>query len=471
MEYLIINEANTDIKPAKKYKCPFCDYRGVRVDLVHHVNEEHEDMIPKGFTPARVVFNYVNKKESGRCIQCGKPTAWNEDRWKYERLCGDKHCHDEYVKLVKSRMVNCYGVEHRLNDPEIQKQMLANRKISGEYTFRDGGVRTYCGSYERKLLEFYDKVLNVPSKDIITPGPNIEYKYKGKNHIWITDIYYIPANLVHDVKDGGSNPNTRQMDDYRAKQDAKEAAIAKLGKYNYIRLTDNNFQQLLLILAELKEQLISDKNDDAIIRINEDVVAGALPNATDSDTYIIPYMMNNSFVGTAMSTSKYMDNLFIIQDGKKKKVSPTFLKEYNYTLLKYRGKADINSILEKAENVGNFYFYEALTGRDCIDNRQVFVDPDFEQVLDAYTEAILKISIRESSLMNAVNRRLLFTEVTNLSEVNTKEELIRKFPNLDILETVYGYIAVNVRTKESTNCNYRSLDEMPLDLLEVLNNG
>ena len=179
-------------------------------------------------------------------------------------------------------MLNVHGVEHLLGDAEHQKKMLASRKISGTYKFQDGGVREYCGSYERKLLEFYDKVLNVPSSDIMSPGPIIEYMYKGKKHQWITDLLYIPANLVHDVKDGGDNPNNRQMDEYREKQIAKEEAIAKLDKYNYIRLTNNNFQQLILILAEIKELLLDD-SDKNIIRINENYIHESIKSNINKD--------------------------------------------------------------------------------------------------------------------------------------------------------------------------------------------
>jgi hypothetical protein len=33
-----------------KYKCPFCNDRMTREDLVRHVQDEHEDELPKDFT-------------------------------------------------------------------------------------------------------------------------------------------------------------------------------------------------------------------------------------------------------------------------------------------------------------------------------------------------------------------------------------------------------------------------------------
>jgi hypothetical protein len=57
--------------------------------------------------------------------------------------------------------MNTKGVKRISSTTEGQVKMLANRKISGEYKFQDGGKRTYTGSYEKKCLEFMDKVLGI----------------------------------------------------------------------------------------------------------------------------------------------------------------------------------------------------------------------------------------------------------------------------------------------------------------------
>ena len=265
---IILTEASKKAtKNNRKYKCQYCKARLKKDKLIDHIDKNHQDLIPKDYTAARIVFNIINKKECGHCVQCKKETKWNEDTWRYERFCSHE-CSQEYSKIMKQRMVNTYGKEHLLNDPQQQEKMLKGRRISGTYKFSDGGVKDYCGSYELKLLEFMDKVMNIKSDDIITPGPIIEYKFNGEKLFWITDMYYIPANLVFDVKDGGDNPNNREMTEYRDKQDAKEYTISQLNKYNYIRLTNNNFQQLLLILAEIKMSMMDEDNPDYIIRIN-----------------------------------------------------------------------------------------------------------------------------------------------------------------------------------------------------------
>ena len=259
----------------RKYQCPYCNDKYDRVKLVDHIEKKHSEFIPKDFTASRIVFNIVNKKEKGKCTICGKESPWDEDKCRYDRFCSEK-CKKAYEQLAAERLKRVRGMtkQEMLKDPEYQNNMmLANRSISGKYKFQDGTIRTYVGSYEHKFLEFMDKFLNVKSEDLETPGPIIEYKFKGETHKWITDAYYAPYNLAFDIKDGGDNPNKREMPEYRAKQTAKESAIKKQGKYNYIRLTDNKFEQLIELMLELKELYIENNGEyNPIIRINESTV-------------------------------------------------------------------------------------------------------------------------------------------------------------------------------------------------------
>ena len=259
----------------KFYKCPYCDAKLARWAVGNHIELNHEELVPKGMTANQVGFNTVNKKieTHGCCVVCKRPTQWNEKNCKYDRLCGRPECREALREKYKKNMIKVHGKFNLLNDPTVQEKMLANRRISDTYRFTDGGRHVYTGTYERKALEFLDKVMGFHSRDILSPGPTLEYEYKGQKLKWITDIVLIPFNLIIEVKDGGANPNKRQMPTYREKQIAKETMITNLGKYNYLRLTDNNFEQLLDIIAELKMQMIDDteENRKVIIRIHEEV--------------------------------------------------------------------------------------------------------------------------------------------------------------------------------------------------------
>lgn len=390
----------------KKYKCPYCEYRGTRIELVSHINKYHQDMIPKDYTATRVVFNLINKKEHGSCIICRRETKWDENKARYDRLCERKSCHDTYVKQAHANT----DIENKLRDPMFQQKMLAGRSISGTYKFADGGLVSYTGSYEKQLLEFLDIFLKVKSYDIQSPGPVIEYEYNGQKHLWITDQYYIPYNLVFDVKDGGNNPNNREMKDYREKQIAKEKAIKKQGKYNYIRLTNNDFEQLLDIMLELKESFNeSDPIKKPIIRINENsnIAISTLPPAGNpNNTYIIDYMKRNTFIDNEDEhhyaiCKNYMQNAVTVNNGSLSILSMDELKDMDHIrVFKCNEEVDYMDILESVEKDTDFY--SCITGKDLLDSNQLQFDSMFSEVIPySKTLNIMEGCIRRTLLSNA----------------------------------------------------------------------
>ena len=263
---------------SRKIKCPYClEGSYTKEDLIDHIDHKHRDTIPQGWTAGRLAFKIINKKDHGSCVVCKKETPWNEKRCKYQRLCGNPKCRDVLREAALKNHIKVYKVPTLLTNPEHQQEMLTHRRMAGEYKFSDGGKIGYVGSYEKKFLEFMDKVLEVPSSDLMEPGPTLEYDFNGKKHVWITDFLYIPYNLIIEIKDGGNNPNRTNMPITRQKTIYKEKMITELGTYNYIRLTNNDFVQLLDIFAELKMQMLDDEpeNRKAIIHINEGVIEEA----------------------------------------------------------------------------------------------------------------------------------------------------------------------------------------------------
>lgn len=262
---------------AKTYTCPYCRVRLNRNKLVSHIENKHDDMIPENYTSYRLVYDIVNNKSGhGYCVICHSETPWNERTQKYHRVCKDPACIKKVRETYKSRMIRVYNRVHLLDDPKQQEKMLANRRIAGKYTWSDGKEFTYMGSYEKKLLEFLDHVMSFDSSEIIAPGPILEYQYKGKTLHWITDFLILPFSLIVEVKDGGSNPNNRVMTDYRAKQVAKEKMITNMGTYSYLRLTNNDFGQLMTAIAELKMKVVEDEQGP-LYRIHEDA-SGLVPD-------------------------------------------------------------------------------------------------------------------------------------------------------------------------------------------------
>lgn len=258
---------------AKKYKCPYCQDRLIRKDLIDHIDKEHEELIPEDFESVQIVYDIVNNtKGAGRCRVCNGPTKWNSNAKRYDVLCGNPRCKQKMREEYQKNMLRVHGTYNILTDDEQQKKMLANRSISGTYKFStDGGFATYTGSYEKKFLEFADKVMQIPSKDIMAPGPTLEYEMNGEKHFYITDFLYIPYNLIIEVKDGGNNPNNKDSEGMRSSRQRtieKEKLITDRGEFNYLRLTDNQFVQLLEIFMEIKKALL-EGDDNKIVRINE----------------------------------------------------------------------------------------------------------------------------------------------------------------------------------------------------------
>ena len=341
-------------KNVKRYKCPYCEKRVERNQLQYHIGKDHQDMIPQGYTAARVAFNYLNKKTEGHCIICGGVTDWNEDKKRYERLCNKPACKKKYVKMTEDRLKKARGVTKKeiMSDPQHQDMMLKNRSISGIYKFEDGGKVPYVGSYEKNFLEFMDQYLHVSSMDIQAPGPTIEYYFEGQKHFWITDFYYTPYNLVFDIKDGGSNPNKRQMDEYRAKQRNKEAAIIDQGEYNYLRLTDNKFDQLIEIMMDLKDSMTELDGPyyqkvsgyKPVVKINESVIE----EGTLNRTFGLPYKINKQMKKDGIKAG-YAE---LIKNHGNPSVDKVIMKEKDISDISYV-RRDNNSAITQIRTIGD----------------------------------------------------------------------------------------------------------------------
>ena len=77
----------------------------------------------------RWFYYLLTKKDKGSCIECKQETDFNETSMKYSRFCNNPICKQKYKEMVDGRMIGKYGKTHRLDDPEVQKQMQAGRKI------------------------------------------------------------------------------------------------------------------------------------------------------------------------------------------------------------------------------------------------------------------------------------------------------------------------------------------------------
>ncbi len=95
--------------------------------LYSHIEEEHEELIPKDMSVEQYYYFMKTGKSHGNCVMCKGATKWNESTQKYHRFCSNPKCKEKYKEEFKKRMIGKHGKVHLLNDPEQQKKMLANR--------------------------------------------------------------------------------------------------------------------------------------------------------------------------------------------------------------------------------------------------------------------------------------------------------------------------------------------------------
>lgn len=485
----------------RRIACPLCRRKDFKDKLIRHIEKDHEDII--GDISAEQFLYDKTHPGSGKCIVCGNKTDWNEKTGKYHRVCSNPRCKEELRAKFKKNMIRVHGKVSLLDDAAHQAKMLAHRSISGTYVYSDGTKFTYTGSYEHKAIEFMDKVLNCNSKDIIMPGPVIDYTDQyGNSRQWITDIYYVPYNLIIEVKDGGDNPNNRQMDEYRAKQVSKEAELIKLGEYNYLRLVDNKFVQLMEVLALLKDQEINEPTTtNKVIRINESTVYDdrfftlddvekseeddnipqeydIIRRLSDLKEYAAREHMGVGAVGGIVGTidgnmlvqytphrhsfSGEKDGFGVVDDKKSTKLrvksdndeteivdKEPFLQDKFYK--SYRHKRD-RVTWENAINL-----YEEITGKVMLSKDQLEYDDDF-------TESDLDRD-NKLTLMNAIysiESELYDTSIPlcDILDVNTAKSKLKEFPEgTMIMEDNNGYFAVDLESKIRTK-SYKTILEI-----------
>ena len=262
-------------KQKRRIYCKFCDYFCYTPeDFVSHLEKHHDEMIPEDMTPWQFSYYLRTGKTYSNCIICKKQTSWNEKTHKYNRFCTNPKCKEKYREVFKNRMVGKYGKTHLLNDPEQQKKMLANRKISGEYLWRDRVTKTtYTGSYEKNFLEFLDQIMNFDPSDIMAPSPHTYfYEYEGEKHFYIPDFFIPSLDLEIEIKDGGDNenkhPKIQAVD--KVKEKLKDEVMLK-NHFNYIKITNQNHEKFFEYLNRAKENFC-EKNEKPIYMIEKSLM-------------------------------------------------------------------------------------------------------------------------------------------------------------------------------------------------------
>ena len=254
------------------FKCKICGKKFTEVTtLYNHIESKHKEMIPKDMTVQQYYYYMKTGKMNGNCVMCKQPTGWNQNTGKYNRFCGNPKCKDEYVKIMKGRMVAKYGKTHLLNDPDKQREMLAHRSISGVYTWSDNKHEsTYTGSYELDFLKTLDGFFNWDPEDISMPSPHTyTYKYEGEDKFYIPDVFIHSLDLEIEIKDGGDNPNNHHkiQDVDKEKERLKDEVMCSQKAFHYIKITNKNYENFFRFLKEIKKEFEKYGDEKKIPRI------------------------------------------------------------------------------------------------------------------------------------------------------------------------------------------------------------
>lgn len=229
--------------------CPFCNksFNDKQI-FCHHIVDRHNDQIPEEIEDGlEYAYSLLVGKDIGRlCTQCRvNPVKFNDESLKYARICENPKCKEEYVKMMKSRMMNKYGKEHLLNDSDMQRKMMQNHADAKDYIWDNDHKFRVIGTYEVDFLDHLKKMGWSPS-DIIAPSPN-DYWYKwddGTVHLYIPDFYIPSLSLEVEIKQGGYNDSfmvhNRQIEHKKDLRMQKEAAQNGI---HYIKILDKNYEE------------------------------------------------------------------------------------------------------------------------------------------------------------------------------------------------------------------------------------
>ena len=249
------------------FKCPLCGnaYKEIE-DLYLHIEEVHSEVIPEDYTPARYLYQLKTGKTHGTCVMCKKPTEWNERTNKYHRFCDNPKCKEQYREIFKERMIGKHGKVTLLDDPEHQKKMLANRRISGTYNM-NGKEIGYTGTYELDFLKMLDMVLDWDENDIISPSPHTYwYEYDGRRHFYIPDFYIPSLNLEVEIKDGGDNPNNHwKIQAVDKEKERLKDEVMKTGTTSYIKVVNKQYGGFFTLLNKAKQNFTNGMKEKPII--------------------------------------------------------------------------------------------------------------------------------------------------------------------------------------------------------------
>lgn len=341
--------------------------------LVYHIEKHHAEEIPEGWSASRYENYLRTGKTHGQCVVCKKETEWNESTWKYARLCDNPKCRQSISNEADKNMIGKYGKTTLLNDAEQQRKMIYAKKNSGTYYWSTDTAKKfpmhYASSVEYKFLEMLDVFLGLEPEDVMSPSPNnYTYKYEGKNHLYIPDVYIISLNLEIELKEPSDNqnmhPKIQAVD--KVKERLKDEVMESVDYVNYIKVNGTDYTEFFRVYTYLKNKEDNQKsNTKSVMESIESM------DTSDIDAEIADIIldMEREPVVEKMNGEEFIRIASTIQSSLKDIISPGL--NYNKTLKEFEEQVDTCTSLSAAKvikkNMSSYKRYLEKISRDKSD--------------------------------------------------------------------------------------------------------
>ena len=231
-------------------RCPFCiKIFDDKHKYCHHITSVHNDQVPEDAEPLEFAYSLLVHKPMGRvCVMCRQnKVAFNQQTLKYDRICSNPQCKEEYVKMMKARMVKVHGQEHLLNDADMQRKMLYNHPNARDFIWDDEHKFRIIGTYEEDFLKKL-RSLGWSPNDVIAPSPN-NYWYTWKDgtlHLYIPDFYIPSLSLEVEIKESDNHhPRMEHAREIERLKDQRLKAEEKKTNIHYIKIVDTNYDEFI----------------------------------------------------------------------------------------------------------------------------------------------------------------------------------------------------------------------------------
>ena len=398
------------------YKCKICGKKYNELScLYNHIESKHADMIPQDMTVQQFYYYMKTGKRNGNCVMCKQPTSWNMNTNKYNRFCGNPRCKEEYVKIMKSRMIAKYGKAHLLNDPNKQREMLANRSISGTYEWSDGKhTTTYTGSYELDFLKTLDNFFDWDPTDISMPSPHTyTYEYEGQQKFYIPDVFIHSLDLEIEIKDGGDNPNNHHkiQDVDKVKEKIKDEVLTSQRNFHYVKITNKNYENFFEFLNEVKkgfEKYGDDKKIPRIFKIEDIRTKGDTRPVKESQEVTEGGFAKNVIKGLVNANNQpFRDSdIFLSLRYNMVKDSPSELQSFLKKLIKSAKFEDDLKYVKELVGKSDTYYHNLLKKR-----------PELQDEYDKYYKWI------KDGMVNDINKKYKKVKIKETPEYDLEELL------------------------------------------------